>query len=101
MAKKSKIAAELRRQQVVERYAERRAELKRASVNPHLSQDERDEAMAALHALPRDASPTRLRRRDAVDGRPRVHLRVTGTSRVRFREMALRGELPGIVKSSW
>ena len=52
MAKKSKIAAELRRQQVVERYAERRAELKRASVNPHLSQDERDEAMAALHALP-------------------------------------------------
>ena len=101
MAKKSKIAAELRRQQVVERYAERRAELKRASVNPHLSQDERDEAMAALHALPRDASPTRLRRRDAVDGRPRWHLRVTGTSRVRFREMALRGELPGIVKSSW
>ena len=61
MAKKSKIAAELRRQQVVERYAERRAELKRVSVNPHLSQDERDEAMAALHALPRDASPTRLR----------------------------------------
>ena len=101
MAKKSKIAAELRRQQVVERYAERRAELKRASVNPHLSQDERDEAMAALHALPRDASPTRLRRRDAGDGRPRGHLRVTGTSRVRFREMALRGELPGIVKSSW
>mgnify|MGYP002717164357 CR=1 FL=1 len=83
------------------RAAERRAELKRASVNPHLSQDERDEAMAALHALPRDASPTRLRRRDVVDGRPRGHLRVTGTSRVRFREMALRGELPGIVKSSW
>ena len=101
MAKKSKIAAELRRQQVVERYAERRAELKRASVNPHLSQEKRDEAMAALHALPRDASPTRLRRRDAEDGRPRGHLRVTGTSRVRFRQMALHGELPGIVKSSW
>ena len=101
MAKKSKIAAELRRREVVARYAERRAELKRASVNPHLSQAERNEAMAALHALPRDASPTRLRRRDAVDGRPRGHLRVTGTSRVRFRLMALRGELPGIVKSSW
>ncbi len=69
MAKKSKIAAELRRQQMVGRYAERRAELKRASVNPHLSQEKRDEAMTALHALPRDASPTRLRRRDAVDGR--------------------------------
>ena len=91
MAKKSKIAAELRRREVVARYAERRAELKRASVNPHLSQAERDEAMAALHALPRDASPTRLRRRDAIDGRPRGHLRVTGTSRVRFRQMALRG----------
>ena len=101
MAKKSKIAAELRRQQVVERYAERRAELKRASVNPHLSQDERDEAMAALHALPRDASPTRVRNRDGVDGRPRGFLRKAGISRVRFREMALRGELPGIVQSSW
>ena len=101
MAKKSKIAAELRRQKVVARYAERRAELKRTSINPHLSQAERDEAMTALHALPRDASPTRLRRRDTVDGPPRGSLRVTGTSRVRFREMALRGELPGIVKSSW
>ena len=101
MAKKSKIAAELRRQKVVERYAERRAELKRASVNPHLSQAERDEAMAALHALPRNASPTRVRNRDGVDGRPRGFLRKAGISRVRFREMALRGELPGISKSSW
>ena len=57
--------------------------------------------MAALHALPRDASPTRLRNRDAVDGRPRGFLRKAGVSRVRFREMALRGELPGISKSSW
>ena len=101
MAKKSKIAAELRRQKVVARYAERRAELRKASVNPHLTQAEREAAMAALHALPRDASPTRLRNRDAVDGRPRGYLRVTGTSRVRFRQMALHGQLPGIVKSSW
>jgi len=57
--------------------------------------------MAALHALPRDAPPTRLRNRDVVDGRPRGYLRVTGTSRVRFRQMALHGQLPGIVKSSW
>ena len=101
MAKKSKIAAEKRRRRIVARYAERRAELKRAGVNPALTDAERQAAMTALHALPRDASPTRLRRRDAVAGRPRGHLRVTGTSRVRFREMALRGELPGIVKSSW
>ena len=101
MAKNSKIAADKRRRAVVARYAERRAELKRASVNPHLSEAEREAAMAALHALPRDASPTRLRNRDVVDGRPRGYLRVTGTSRVRFREMAHRGELPGITKSSW
>ncbi|BAW92594.1 ribosomal protein S14p/S29e [Actinomyces sp. Chiba101] len=101
MAKNSKIAADKRRRAVVARYAERRAELKRASVNPHLSAEEREAAMAALHALPRDASPTRVRNRDVVDGRPRGYLRATGTSRVRFREMAARGELPGIVKSSW
>ncbi len=62
---------------------------------------ERADAMRALHALPRDASPTRQRNRDVVDGRPRGHLRAFGLSRVRFRAMAHRGELPGITKSSW
>ena len=57
--------------------------------------------MSALHALPRDASPTRLRGRGASDGRPRGYLRKFGLSRVQFREMALRGELPGVTKSSW
>ena len=101
MAKKSKIAAEKRRRRIVARYAERRAELKRAGVDPALTVAERDAAMAALHALPRDASPTRPRNRDAVDGRPRGFLRKARASRVRFREMALRGELPGFPKSSW
>lgn len=101
MAKKSKIARDQQRRQVVARYAARRAELKQASVSPHLSAEARQAAMAALHALPRDASPTRLRNRDVVDGRPRGFLRKAGISRVRFREMANRGELPGIVKSSW
>ena len=101
MAKKSKIADEKRRRRIVARYAERRDELKRAGVDPALTFAEREAAMAALHALPRDASPTRLRNRDAVDGRPRGFLRKAGVSRVRFREMALRGELPGISKSSW
>lgn len=101
MAKTSKIVRDQQRREVVARYAERRAALKRASVNPALSQAERDRAMGALHALPRDASPTRLRNRDGVDGRPRGFLRQTGVSRVRFREMALRGELPGMTKSSW
>ncbi len=57
--------------------------------------------MRALHRLPRDASPTRLRNRDVSDGRPRGHLRKFGLSRVQFRERALRGELPGVTKSSW
>lgn len=101
MAKKSKIYANKRRQEMVERYAERRKELKARSVNPHLSDEERAEAMAALHRLPRNASPTRVRNRDVVDGRPRGYLGAFGLSRVRFRQMALRGELPGIKKSSW
>jgi len=101
MAKKSKIAKDAQRRQIVARYAERRRELKRRSVNPRISQAERDAAMAELHRLPRDASPTRLRNRDVADGRPRAVLRTFGLSRIRFREMALRGELPGIRKSSW
>ncbi len=101
MAKKSKIARNAQREAVVARYAERRRELKTTSVNPHLTAEQRAEAMAKLHALPRDASPTRVRRRDVADGRPRGHLRVAGVSRVRFRQLALRGELPGITKSSW
>lgn len=101
MAKKSKIAKNKQRQAVVDRYAQRRKELKRTSVNPHVSLEERRAAMAALHALPRDASPTRLRNRDVVDGRPRGVLTYFGLSRVRFRDMAHKGELPGITKSSW
>lgn len=101
MAKKSKIVRDAQRRVIVERYAERRAQLKRDSVNPHLPPEERARAMAALHALPRDASPTRLRNRDSGDGRPRGHLRVFGLSRVSFRRLALRGELPGVTKSSW
>lgn len=101
MAKKSQVAKDLQRREVVARFAEQRAQLKRSSVSPHVGDRERADAMRALHALPRDASPTRLRNRDDVDGRPRGHLRAFGLSRVRFRAMAHRGELPGITKSSW
>lgn len=101
MAKKSKIVRNDQRRALVDRYAERRAALKRDSVNPHLPAAEREAAMASLHALPRNASPTRLRGRGASDGRPRGFLRIFGLSRVQFREMALRGELPGVTKSSW
>lgn len=101
MAKKSKIAKEKHRQLIVARYAERRAELKRVSASPSVTEEERELARQGLRRLPRDASPTRLRNRDAVDGRPRGYLRYFGLSRVRMREMAHRGELPGVTKSSW
>lgn len=101
MAKKSKIAANDRRKLVVDRHAARRAELKRIIKSPHVAPELREAASAELRRQPRDASPTRLRNRDAVDGRPRGHLRKFGLSRVRFRELAHRGELPGIRKSSW
>ncbi|MDI9953085.1 30S ribosomal protein S14, partial [Rhodococcus sp. IEGM 1305] len=93
MAKKSKIAKNEQRKIVVARWAERRAELKETIRRPSSSEDERAEARAALQRLPRDASPVRLRNRDAADGRPRGHLRKFGLSRVRVREMAHRGEL--------
>ncbi|GAB6903944.1 30S ribosomal protein S14 [Kineosporia succinea] len=101
MAKKSKIARDAQRREIVARHAERRLELKRVSVSPHVPEAARLEALAALRRLPRNASPTRLRNRDMVDGRPRGHLGRFGLSRVRFREMAHRGELPGVTKSSW
>lgn len=101
MAKKSKIARNQQRAEVVARYAERRAELKKALVNPQSTDEEREAARIGLQKLPRDASPVRLRSRDMIDGRPRGVLSKFGISRVRFREMAHRGELPGVTKSSW
>lgn len=101
MAKKSKIARDAQRRVVVARYATRRAELKAVIASPHTSPEEVAAAVSALQRLPRDASPTRLRNRDVADGRPRGYLRKFGLSRVRMREMAHRGELPGVSKSSW
>ena len=101
MAKTSKIAADQRRRGTVARHAEHRAALKAAIKDPSTTLAEKVQAQRALQRLPRDASPTRLRNRDAIDGRPRGYLRTFGLSRVRFRAAAHRGELPGITKSSW
>ncbi|MBX3067094.1 MAG: 30S ribosomal protein S14 [Microbacteriaceae bacterium] len=101
MAKKSKIARNEQREAVVARYAAKRLELKKALVDPKSTDEQREAARLGLQKLPRDASPVRLRGRDAIDGRPRGFLRQFGISRVRFREMAHHGELPGITKSSW
>lgn len=101
MAKKSKIARDAQRRLVVARYAERRAELREIIRKPTSSDELRARAQRELQRLPRDASPVRLRNRDVVDGRPRGYLRKFGLSRVRLRELAHRGELPGVSKSSW
>ncbi len=101
MAKKSKIVADARRREVVARYAERRAELRDIIRNLKLDPVVRAAAVSELAKQPRDASPSRLRNRDIVDGRPRAYSRKFGLSRIRLRDMAHRGELPGVTKSSW
>ncbi|QGQ45735.1 30S ribosomal protein S14 [Metabacillus sediminilitoris] len=89
MAKKSKVAKEKQRQEMVEKYAVLRKELK--------AKGDYD----ALRKLPRDSSPTRLHNRCEISGRPRGYLRKFKMSRIAFRELAHKGQLPGIKKSSW
>ncbi|MER7767600.1 30S ribosomal protein S14 [Kitasatospora sp. NPDC096140] len=101
MAKQSKIAKNERRRAVVARYAERRAELKRIIARPGTDPAERAAAQTELARQPRDASATRIRNRDAVDGRPRGYLRAFGLSRVNLRTHAHAGHLPGVRKASW
>jgi small subunit ribosomal protein S14 len=101
MAKKSKIARNEQRKIVVERYAEQRLAFKKALVDPNSTDEQREAARLGLQKLPRNASPVRVRSRDAIDGRPRGVLSKFGISRVRFRDMAHKGELPGVTKSSW
>jgi small subunit ribosomal protein S14 len=101
MAKKSMIERERRRQAVVKRYAKKRAALKAIINSTNASDEERMEAMAKLAALPRDASPIRLRNRCAITGRPHGFYRKFGLGRNKLREAAMRGEIPGLTKASW
>ena len=101
MAKKSKIVKNDQRRAIVERYAERRAMLKEIIRSPASTPEQRLAAQQGLARQPRDASAVRVRNRDSVDGRPRGHLRKFGLSRVRVRELAHQGQLPGIRKASW
>lgn len=101
MAKKSKVVKNERRRAVVARYAERRAELKQIIRSQSSTSAQRIAAQRELMRQPRDASAVRARNRDAVDGRPRGHLRKFGLSRVRVRELAHAGQLPGLRKASW
>jgi small subunit ribosomal protein S14 len=101
MAKTGTIAKNERRKAIVARHAERRAELKAVIARPATPDDERAAAVRELNRQPRDASATRVRNRDAADGRPRGYLRKFGVSRVKLRELAHAGHLPGLRTSSW
>lgn len=101
MAKTSKIAKNNKRKVLVERYAERRAELIKIIKDPEASNDEKRDAYAKIAKMPRDASATRYRNRCNVSGRPRAYFRQFGLSRIALRDMAHRGELPGVRKASW
>jgi small subunit ribosomal protein S14 len=101
MAKKSMINRETKRAKTVAKYAKKRAELKAAIANLNLSDDERWEAQLKFQALPRDASPSRQVRRCSLTGRPHAVYRRFGLARTKLRDAAMRGDVPGLVKSSW
>ena len=101
MAKKSMIARENKRTKMVARFAQKRATLKAVIHDVNASDEEKWEAQVALQKLPRDASPVRQQRRCQVTGRPHGVYRKFGLCRNKLREAAMRGDVPGLVKSSW
>ena len=101
MAKMALINREEKRAKLVAKYAKKRQELLDVIGNESLSDAERFEARLKLQALPRNASPTRQRNRCQITGRPRGVFRKFGLCRLKLRELAFRGEVPGMVKASW
>ena len=101
VAKKSSIQRNLKRQKLVEKYAAKKAELKKVLADPSVSDEEFFAAQRKLCSIPRNASKIRIRNRCSITGRPRGFIRKFGLSRITFRELALDGKLPGVTKSSW
>ncbi|MGI8556345.1 MAG: 30S ribosomal protein S14 [Pyrinomonadaceae bacterium] len=101
MAKISRVVKNEKRKKTVAQYAERRRELKKVVNNPVSTPEQADEAIVKLQKMPRDASAVRVRNRCSQTGRSRGFLRKFGVSRIALRELALRGQIPGVVKSSW
>ena len=101
MAKTALINRNEKRRRTVKKHAAKRAELLAIANNPKVSQEERYEARLKLQRLPRDASPVRVRNRCALTGRPRGTFRKFGLARNKLREIAMRGEIPGVIKASW
>ena len=101
MAKTSVKQRELKREQLVAKYAKKYAELKSTANDAKLTDEERYAARLQLQQLPRNAYPTRLRNRCAITGRGRGTFRMFGLGRNKIRELAFKGEIPGVVKASW
>ena len=101
MAKKAVINRDLKRRKTVKKFAKKRAELIAAINNTRLTEEDRLAARHKLQQLPRNSSPTRLRNRCKLTGRPRGVYSKFGLGRNKLREIAMRGEIPGVVKASW
>lgn len=101
MAKKSMIARDKKRTELSKKYYEKRSELKAIISSIHSSDEERWNAILKLQSLPRDSSPSRIRNRCLQTGRPRGVLSKFRLSRIKVRETAMRGEIPGLRKASW
>ncbi|MBT5903801.1 MAG: 30S ribosomal protein S14 [Opitutaceae bacterium] len=101
MPKTSAIYRNVKREKLTAKYAAKRAELKAALLNPNTTDEEFFAAQKGLQKLPRNSSPTRVKNRCGMSGRPRAYIRKFGVSRITFRELALAGKIPGVIKSSW
>jgi small subunit ribosomal protein S14 len=101
MAKQSMKARDVKRAKLVEKFAAKRADLKATIKDVNTSDEDRWAAVLKLQELPRDSSPSRQRNRCNVTGRPHGYLRKFGLSRIKLREVAMRGEVPGLKKAFW
>lgn len=101
MAKVSTIAKNNRKAKLAKKYFEKRASLKKKILDESLSPEDRYEASVALQKLPKNSLPIRVRNRCSLTGRSQGYLRKFGLSRIKFRELALEGMLPGVTKASW
>jgi small subunit ribosomal protein S14 len=101
LAKLSQVLRDQRRKKLIQKFASKRAALRKRLNDRNVSIEEKFEIQQSFAKLPRNSCPTRLKRRCAVSGRARGYYRKFGISRIAFREMALKGQLPGVRKSSW
>ena len=101
MSKLALINRQQKREKLVAKYAKKRAMLESIIENPRVSDEDRYAARLKLQALPRNANPTRQRNRCGITGRPRGNFRKFGLSRNKIRELAFKGDIPGVVKASW